>query len=185
MRRQSIVDVHGEEERLRIGFRPCGSALLCALALASCDPYLGIHQHVVLDPSVRASAIQERLAPFEFTWASPYLSGSPECEEVRPAAVRGAGGHIGLRWIARRHVLDIRTGDIAMGPIAEEVAAQVRAHERIFEQLLPLLSAESRAAGVLLRAEGVWDDEELQEHLEGLRAAGTLGLPGARTPAGR
>ncbi|MBK9387864.1 MAG: hypothetical protein IPN34_23860 [Planctomycetes bacterium] len=165
--------------------RPRLIAFAPILALASCDPYLGIHQHVVLDPSVRASAIQERLAPFEFAWESPYLSESPEREEVRPASVRGAGWHLGLRWITRRHVLDLRTGDIAKGPIAEEVAAQVRAHERVFEQLRPLLSAEARSAGVILRAEGVWDDEALQEHLEALRATGTLGPPGARSPATR
>ncbi|MBK9387863.1 MAG: hypothetical protein IPN34_23855 [Planctomycetes bacterium] len=157
-----------------------------ALALSSCDPMCVIQQDLVLAPEAGPTEIQERLAPFDFAWKAPYIQRAPEPEEVRPAVLYGAGWPVILEWFARRRVLEIYTGKITTDFSAEEVATQVRAHERVFERLAPLLAPEARAAGVILRTGEYWfDDEDLAEHLERLRASGTLGPKGARTPAGR
>jgi hypothetical protein len=166
--------------------RLAAQAPFLALALASCDPLCSIRQVIVLDPAVGPAQIQERLEALDFEWESPYLTGEPEPGvEVRPARLFGAGWFLGIEWIASRHTLELSTGKITTDFSAEEVAIQVRAHERVFERLAPLLSPRTRAHGVLLLAEGCWDDEELQEHLEQLRASGVLGPDGARTPAAR
>ena len=166
--------------------RPRLIAFAPILALASCDPVCSIHQELLLAPEVGPAEIQQRLVPFDFAWEAPYVQRAPEPEEVRPAVLYGAGWPVILEWFAQRRVLEVYTAKITTDFTAEEVATQVRAHERVFERLAPLLAPEARAAGVILRTNEFWfDDEELQEHLERLRASGVLGPKGARTPAGR